>query len=49
MRVYSKKFIIYSYDDNLSIEWIVQQDRVSLEKFFNNYNVEIVEDEEEEE
>jgi hypothetical protein len=45
MRVYSKKFIIYSYDDNLSIEWIVQQDRVSLEKFFNNYNVEIVEDE----
>lgn len=45
MRVYSKKFIIYSYDENLSIEWIVQQDRVSLEKFFNNYNVEIVEDE----
>ena len=45
MRVYSKKFIIYSYDDNLSIEWIVQQDKVSLEKFFNNYNVEIVEDE----
>jgi len=48
MRVYSKKFIIYSYDDNLSIEWIVQQDRVSLKKFFNNYDVEIVEDDEEE-
>ena len=48
MRVYSKRFIIYSYDDNLSIEWIVQQDKVSFKKFFNNYDVEIVEDDEEE-
>jgi len=47
MRVYNKKFIIYAYDDNFSIGWIIKQDQVTLKEFFENYDVEIVEAEEE--
>jgi|6_EtaG_2_1085325.scaffolds.fasta_scaffold87168_2 hypothetical protein len=48
MKVYKKIFVIYVNDNHLSVEWIKQQDKVTLKEFFEKYHVEIVELEEDE-
>ena len=41
MRVYDKKFIIYCYGKHWHINWLKNSD-VTLEEFFEKYDVEIV-------
>tara|TARA_Y100000758_G_C15797965_1_gene329743 strand:+ start:25 stop:210 length:186 start_codon:yes stop_codon:yes gene_type:complete len=41
MRVYDKKFIVYCYGKHWHINWLKNSD-VTLEEFFEKYDVEIV-------
>jgi|TARA_R110002051_G_scaffold311434_1_gene385442 hypothetical protein len=43
MRVYDKKFIIYCYGEHWHINWLKNNSDVTLEEFFEKYDVEIVE------